>query len=357
VTEPARLRDVETTSRPPLRRRALRSLERALGVCGAAGAYVRLARVRGAVVLMYHSVPDGEAARWIDPRNAVAPDVFRAQMRFLAAHRRVVSMTRLADLLDAGEAPEPGTVVLTFDDGYLDNLEVVAPVLAELGLPATLFLPTAYVAGGEIQWVDRLYAAFRARSRSRLARADGAASETWNLDASPDARAAYASLCATLIDASREERRRILDSVDEQLAPSASPPRLTLDWSEVRRIVARFPGFEIGGHSVGHVNLARLDAESCRREILGCAKDIERETGRRPDHFSFPYGRATREACRIAAECGFRAAVADGEDVLIRSGHDLHALPRIEAPASPASFRFRTSGAYPGLLRTLVGRA
>ena len=149
AASPDSLRSVPTDARPGLKGRALSALLRAMYWSGTGAVYAALANPQGAIILMYHSVPSPDVAPWIDPRNAMTPDVFRSQMQFLAARRRVVSMTRLGELLAAGETPGRGTVVLTFDDGYRDNLEVVAPVLAELGLPATLYLPTAYISRGD----------------------------------------------------------------------------------------------------------------------------------------------------------------------------------------------------------------
>jgi hypothetical protein len=77
-------------------------------------------------------------------------------------------MDALVGAIERGERLAEGTVALTFDDGYRDALEVVAPILARYGLPAILYLPTGYVGRGETQWVDRLYTMFAARAHHRL---------------------------------------------------------------------------------------------------------------------------------------------------------------------------------------------
>lgn len=86
-------------------------------------------------ILTYHSI--GHRPHEMNVR----PDDFWAQMEWLAEQQCVIP------LAEASQG-RPG-VALTFDDGYLDNLENAAPVLARLGLPATVFM-AAGLAGQEI---------------------------------------------------------------------------------------------------------------------------------------------------------------------------------------------------------------
>jgi peptidoglycan/xylan/chitin deacetylase (PgdA/CDA1 family) len=77
---------------------------------------------------------------------AVAPAVFRRQMEAVMDAR--VKPVTLEDALAALDARSPGRhLCVTFDDAYHDNLEHAVPVLRELGIPATIFAPTAIVDG------------------------------------------------------------------------------------------------------------------------------------------------------------------------------------------------------------------
>lgn len=96
------------------------------------------ATLRPSLVLAYHGL--GSYARQLDPHNLMVPSAqFRGQMETLLRRGyRFVTLHELGERIAAG-APGGGECALTFDDGTLDNLEVMAPLLSELELPATVF--------------------------------------------------------------------------------------------------------------------------------------------------------------------------------------------------------------------------
>ena len=97
----------------------------------------------GIRILMYHRVADLPAYDQL----TVSPRRFEEHMAWLAAHQRVISLdtavTELDTALATGEDLRPG-VVITFDDGYLDNLTHALPVLERHRLPASIFVTTAF---------------------------------------------------------------------------------------------------------------------------------------------------------------------------------------------------------------------
>jgi peptidoglycan/xylan/chitin deacetylase (PgdA/CDA1 family) len=89
---------------------------------------------------VYHAI--GRVPRSAPEWNGfVRADRFAAQMRYLAEHRRVVSLDELVD--SPGGAVR--RVAITFDDAYRNTLEHAVPVLRALGLPATFFVPTKWI--------------------------------------------------------------------------------------------------------------------------------------------------------------------------------------------------------------------
>jgi peptidoglycan/xylan/chitin deacetylase (PgdA/CDA1 family) len=94
-------------------------------------------------ILTYHRVNEHHP----DDRMTVHPRSFLQQMEHLAASGRPVLRLSeaVARLSGAGPALSAGSVALTFDDGYRDNLESAAPVLERFGFSATVFLVTRHM--------------------------------------------------------------------------------------------------------------------------------------------------------------------------------------------------------------------
>jgi peptidoglycan/xylan/chitin deacetylase (PgdA/CDA1 family) len=94
--------------------------------------------MRPPLVLAYHAL--GRHSPALDPHNLVVdPARFRRQVSLLRRRGyRFIPLSELARHLDGG-SPLSRTCVLTFDDGTVDALEVVAPLLEELDVPATFF--------------------------------------------------------------------------------------------------------------------------------------------------------------------------------------------------------------------------
>ena len=92
-------------------------------------------------VIVYHAVGDCPLSE--DRHELYIPtNVFAEQMEYLAAKRRVVP---LGETLRADRGGGPPRVAITFDDGYRNVLTEAAPILARLGLPATIFVPSKWI--------------------------------------------------------------------------------------------------------------------------------------------------------------------------------------------------------------------
>ncbi len=345
---------IQESIKRKIRRRYGPSLQMLAYLSGLMKLAARLQHKEGAIILMYHSVAGAPETKWIDPRNHVPAEIFARQMEFLSSRRKVVSLDQLVQTLQKGLTPPAGSVVITFDDGYFDNLTIAAPILKRYALPATFFLPTSYIDRCESQWVDQAYTAFKYRSKRWLTWGSEPATR-FDLDDLGQRKSGYWVVCEELLLSSREKRKFLLSELNDRLQPATWPPRLTMNWDDVRTLLARARGFQVGGHTLEHTDLTSVSNKEAKIELSACARRISEETGMRPRYFSFCYGRTSNFLRRLAAETGFESACGgQGIDPVIKAPADIFRLPRVEAPPSMERFDLLTLSANTGIWRKLV---
>jgi peptidoglycan/xylan/chitin deacetylase (PgdA/CDA1 family) len=186
-------------------------------------------RGAGVRVVHYHYVFDDERER------------FARQLEFLRREFRPVPLSEAVDRLRTGRT-SGDEVVVTFDDGFRNQLENAAPILAEQGFSACFFLVTGFVGAGDDE-VRRF-----CRERFHL--------------------------------------------------PMPVEP---VDWAGAEQLLEL--GHEVGSHSHSHPDLTAIDPARLQDELVASREELRRRLGN-VDHFSAPYGERARFSDAIADAAG-----------------------------------------------------
>ncbi len=181
----------------------------------------------GLRIVHYHYVFDDER------------EGFARQLGFLAREREPVSLTEAVTRLRAGRV-SGREIVVTFDDGFRNQLRNAAPLLREHGFRACFFLVTELVS-------------------------------------------------AAPADVRRICRERL------HLPKPVEP----LTWDDAGELLEL--GHEIGSHTRTHPDLAALGPAELDGELRGSREEIERRLGLSPAHASAPYGDRARFSPAVAA--------------------------------------------------------
>jgi peptidoglycan/xylan/chitin deacetylase (PgdA/CDA1 family) len=296
----------------------------------------------GSLILLYHRVAEADRDPW---SLCVSPRHFAEHLAVLAGRVRPLG------LLAGGRAAARRSVAITFDDGYADALEAAHPLLERHGAPATVFVATGGVEGGDPFWWDRL-AALLAPPRSLLAtlelRARGRV-HRFELDPesggeprvrerglgfgardAPRARL-HDALHRLLGGLEAREREEVLDALGAWAGAAApGPGERALRREEIAKLAAG--GLvEIGAHTVSHPRLAELAPEARDREVRESQAFLGDLVGRRVTSFAYPHGRHDAATRRILVESGFERACTSRAGTVRPHGDPLE-LPRVAVP-------------------------
>jgi peptidoglycan/xylan/chitin deacetylase (PgdA/CDA1 family) len=283
-----------------------------------------------ALILLYHRVADAEA----DPfRLCVSPELFEQQLRLVCANWPVVPLEEVVDGVVAAVPSGPPVIVVTFDDGYADNLEVAQPIASALEVPVTIFVTGGPIVTGERFWWDELVTLL-------WQPADGARTVTvkiagrvrsFPLFTEAQKVEACAELHRRLRPLEKGERRAVLDGIAAQAAehPLRGEGR-PLTIAELEQLGAR-AGVTVGAHTMQHRALSSLSAAERLAELRESRRFVQNTIGREVEFFSYPFGRARdvgSDSQQAVAEAGYRAACTTVQEP-VRIGQSHYALPRL----------------------------
>lgn len=233
-------------------------------------------------ILMYHMVREPiPGARFNGLR--VAPDDFAWQLSWL--RERDFTFRFLSELLSRGPGAEqlpPRTCVLTFDDGYADNLHHALPIMQRYDAVATLYL------------VQHRH------------------DNDWSVKKKAHHDSGELAREAKLSD----------DEVAELLASGR---------------------FELGGHSATHADFSKLSIDERRREIVESKAALEKRFGVTLATHAYPFGIYDATDAALVREAGFSGAVTTREGISRDLDAERFELRRIKVSGRKGRRHFRRS--------------
>jgi len=261
------------------------------------------ARPQQLAVLTYHRVDWPDARPFLSPAQLSAtPDAFEQQMTYLARNCNVVGVEDVFDAVHQGKPLPPRAVLVTFDDAYADFAEHVWPVMQRLGLPVTLFVPTAFPDHPERGfWWDRLYNALRCIASPLITTPVGSLPLT-----DPDTRRSSFKRIRNYVKSLPHEEA--MAWVDEFCAAQGVVPipNPVLGWDALRQLAAE--GVTLGAHTRTHPLINRVSVEQARFEASASRDDLAKLLGSALPIFAYPSGGFDQRVVDGLAEDGFELA-------------------------------------------------
>jgi peptidoglycan/xylan/chitin deacetylase (PgdA/CDA1 family) len=290
------------------------------------------------LILGFHGTTDAEPGYF--SRGHAIFNV-RDQLAYLSRHLRHATLEEIALAVSRGESPPAASFAVTFDDGIVNNVTLAIPMLQELNLAATFFIPSALVGSSRDLWVSSLRELVRRWQGAVISEVPG----LWPKLPVADEAGRYAAYfrIKEALKSQDGRRREVLDRLAQEAGGYIRPPEDDrVVGPELLRRMTLHP-FTVGAHSRTHPILSAMETGSARAEIDGSRKDLEQMLGRPVLDFAYPNGRfpdLSDTTCRLVGEAGYRCAVST-EPGTVRRGDDRLALRRClpgNVPAFLASF-------------------
>lgn len=281
------------------------------------------------LILMYHRINKEEMDPW---SLCVSPEHFEEHLSVIRTYANPISLQQLLIDLKEGKV-SPGSIVITFDDGYLDNLIYAKPLLEKYNIPASFFITAGMIGGKKEFWWDQLEQIFLTPGKlpERLTLEIEKEIFKWNLgNASTYSEDDYKKDFKKKVWRSPKGTRHFLyHSIWEKLQPLTVRQKEDFvkdlaEWSgtelsvrETHSIVSenelkelqRGEIFEIGAHTITHPALSAIPGNEQEREISESKKSLETIFNFPVRSFAYPHGDYNNETIDILKRNGFNCSV------------------------------------------------
>lgn len=282
-------------------------------------------------ILMYHGICD---------RSVSAP-LLEQQLKFIKKNFDVYWASEVPSLMQRGLKSAKPPLVLTFDDGCINNAEYAAPLLDKHQVKSTFYIISHMLEGEQMLWNHEM------RCRIALLRddqlPDGVGPFPADNDERWDAIYWYVRHSKKWTIAEREallEKLRAIEP-DPRYADWMLDSYALMSESQLKSL----PDIvEIGSHTMTHSLLDQMPIDACIEEIRESRKELEAIIGKPITTFCYPNGNfsddvlnAVKETYDMAVTVEYGAALADD---------DAHKLKRIAVSEDPVyEFAYRLANA------------
>ena len=304
-----------------------------------------------AIILMYHRVAELDSDPW---SLAVRPKHFDEHMDIIQKHGYPMSLTKFAENLNDNH-PLQRAIVVTFDDGYKDNLNNAKPILEKYNIPATVFVTTGCIEQQRDFWwdeLDRLLLQPRSlpdllqlnirgkRYQWKTVGSEHYSSGTLRPTAFQSIKSKIEELLNRRLNLYRKiykilqllspfEREQVLKELKIWVNTESTNWKNQLPLTKNDLITLGKEGLiEIGAHTESHPHLSKIPLNKQRDEILKSKAYLENILGHNVNSFAYPHGSYIKDTVSLVKEAGFSCACSSifGK---VKRRNNLYLLPRV----------------------------
>jgi len=262
------------------------------------------------LIINYHRIGNAAETPYDSGVFSCTADQLESQIEYIKQHCRIATLDEAVGIANGRAALSEPAILITFDDGYIDNYQLAFPILRRYGVQGVFFLPTAFVGTGRLPWWDVIAYIVK---RSRKTKIHINYPEPMIFDSDRDGMENCVMRISNLYkQPSMNDGERFLEALEsacDSSRPLGDTDRCFLSFDEAREM--QQGGMTFGSHTHTHELLARMPAERQREEISISKEILQSELRTDIDTLAYPVGLPhtfSQDTIRALRETGYQAA-------------------------------------------------
>jgi peptidoglycan/xylan/chitin deacetylase (PgdA/CDA1 family) len=248
-------------------------LSKILVKIGALKMFESLPKPASLLVLNYHRIGDSLNTPFDPGVYSSTSQQFYEQIKYLVHNYNILTLEEALDFIEGKKSnfTSKGSILITFDDGYIDNYEIAYPILKDLGVQATFFISSGYIDTNSVPWWDSIAYAVKNTAKTVL-NLDYPHIHTINL--ALGVKLSLHKIFNVYKDPKTTDPDRYLELVHKECGiytSDASYNNLFIDWQTIQEM--HRGGMAFGSHTHSHCLLSKMSLKQ-QTDELRLSKEI-----------------------------------------------------------------------------------
>lgn len=259
---------------------------------------------RNYAVLCYHRISENN--KTLSKNNPLSglevhQSVFEEQIKFLKNNFLMLSLNQLKSHISNNS--KDFAISITFDDGYLDNINLALPILEKYKVPAAIFVITRFLEQNDFMW---WYFLWENLNKQNFIYKN---SKKIYIKNHTDRVNLFGEISKEVINLNYNSQKTYLSNIfSEQLEFNYKD--LIFDFNQLKEL-SKNDLIEIGSHTLTHAKLTSLSEEQIVNELTQSKIILEEKINKSVDFLAYPYGSINEVNSRIiqlAKQAGYKMA-------------------------------------------------
>jgi peptidoglycan/xylan/chitin deacetylase (PgdA/CDA1 family) len=310
---------------------------------------------RNQITILYlHGIRKDSKSTWQPLREQTTVSELSTSLTILSTQYTFISLNHAIKILKKEVQPVKNALVITLDDGYLNNIKLGSSLFKDFNIKPTIFIATEHTSQNKPFWFDRLDFALQQITQAEFTVELHNKPFTFNCQSRVLLKATYRQFRTRIKNefTSDEAMRAYLDELCNEIEIMTGKKLTEIiahdehtciaSWQQLKH-AKQYYNFAIGSHTINHARLALTTTETTETELAHAKDIIETELEMQCSNFCYP-DNSYNKNCLEQVEKYYSTALTT--DIgLNKVGDNLLKLKRFNIPTaqSPQKTLFKIS--------------